>query len=115
MINFDFCWIIKIVCVCVWGWWWVEDVTGVFSTNKIGICYFFADVKLFTVKMAKPAMAACISHVEGAIVNFVSCELFIYNCFQIVGLSSFNLLRFEDSAKGSEKYEWQMFDYLVVI
>ena len=80
-------------------------MTGVFSTNKIGICYFLADVKLFTVKMAKPAMAACISHVKGAIVDFVSFKLFIYNCFQILGLSSFNLLRFEDFVRGSEKHE----------
>ena len=80
-------------------------MTGVFSTNKIGICYFFADLKLFTVKMSQPAMAACISHVKGAIMDFVSCKLFIYNYFQILGLFSFNLMRFEDSARGSEKHE----------
>ena len=104
------------VCVCV-----CEDGGGFkmwlvsLAPNKIGICYFFADVKLFTVKMAKPAMAACISHVKGAIVDFVSCKLFIYKCFQILGLSSFNLMRFKVSNRGSEKDDWQMSDLIIVI
>ena len=88
----------------------VQDVTGVFSTSKIGLCYFFADLKLFTVKMAKPAMAACISHVKGGIVDFVSCKLFIYNCFQNLELACLNFFRLIDSARGSENHNKQMYD-----
>ena len=117
MINFDL--LLKNKnCACVpEGGGWVQDGSGVFSTNEIGICHFFADVKLFTVKMAKSATAACISHIKCAIVDFVSCKLFICNCFQILELASFNLLRFKDSARRSEKQkkDWQMSDYLIVI
>ena len=92
------------MCVCAWGGRWVQDEIGVFSTNEIGICHFFADVKVFIVKMAKPAMAAYISHVNCAIVGLLSCRLFIYNCFQ-------NFLLINESARESEKHERQMSDY----
>ena len=99
------------MCVCAWGGRWVQDEIGVFSTNEIGICHFFADVKVFIVKMAKPAMAAYISHVNCAIVGLLSCRLFIYNCFQNLELACLNFMEINESAWESEKHERQMSDH----
>ena len=97
--------------MCAWGGRWVQDEIGVFSTNEIGICHFFADVKVFIVKMAKPATAAYISHVNCAIVGLLSSRLFIYNCFQNLELACLNFMEINESAWESEKHERQMSDH----
>ena len=87
------------------GGGWVQDGIGVFSTNKIGICHFFADVKVFLVKTSKPVTEACISHVNCAIVGFLSCRLFIYNWLQNLELACLNFMQIIESARESEKHD----------
>ena len=54
---------------------------------------FFPDVKVFIVKMAKPAMIAYISQVNCAILDLLPCRLFIYNCSKNLEQTCFNFIQ----------------------